>query len=212
MSSRIRVRYASASQGALAVALLVACAGIASAQTTRTGVRAGVNFATLDTSSDAGAAPLEWQFRPVFSGFLILPVAPWLVLQPEVAYALKGTRSEDGGTVSKVRLDYLEVPILGRFSMGAAGTRRFHAVAGAALSVLLRARTRVDLGDATEELDISEDVETLDWGLVLGGGVEAGSLVFDARYTHGLRDIDRDATDSVTVRNRAVSISAGIRF
>ena len=192
------------------MALLLVCAETASAQTM--GARAGVNFATLDTSSDAGAAPLDWQFRPVFSGFLTLPVTRWLVLQPEVAYALKGTRSEDAGTVSKVLLDYLEVPVLGRFSFGAPGARRFFGVAGAALSMLLRARTRVDLGDATEELDIRDDVETLDWGLVLGGGVEVGSIVFDARYTHGLRDIDRDATDTVTVRNRAVSISAGIRF
>ena len=196
----------------LALALLLGCAAAASGQAEGTGVRAGVNLAKLDTASEAGEPPLQWQLRPLLSGFVIWRVTPWLALQPEVGYALKGARSEEAGIVSKALLDYVEVPILGRFSMGAPGAGRSYGLAGAAVSVLARAKTRVDLGDATEELDIGDDVERLDWGLVVGGGLEIGSLVFDVRYTHGLRDIDRDTTDTVTVRNRAASFSAGIRF
>ena len=196
----------------LAASLLLLCTGAASAQITGRGLRAGLNLSTLDTSGAAGDAPVERQMRGLFAGFLTWPVTPWLELQPEAIYTMKGAKTGETGVAAKALLDYFEVPILGRVTRGASGARRFYAAAGVALGVLVRAKTRADFGRSTEEIDIRDEVETLDWGAVVGGGFELGSVVVDVRYTHGLRDIDRDAADDVKVRNRAASLSAGVRF
>jgi hypothetical protein len=185
------------SAGSLALALLLLCAGSASAQITGQGVRGGVNIATV---------------RAVAGGYLTWRMFSWLELQPEVLYSLKGARVGDEDVDAKVLLDYLDVPLLARISRGAPGSRRFYGVGGIALGVLLRARTRADFGGATEEIDIKDDVETLDLGAVFGGGMEFGSLVVDARYTHGIRDIDKDTTDTVKIKTRAASITVGNRF
>ena len=196
----------------LLATLLVAGAGEASAQVTGAGVRAGVNVSTMDSSGGSGEAPVDPQARGVVAGYLTWRLLPWLELQPEAAYSLKGAKTEESGIVAKALLDYLEVPILARVTRGRNGGRRFYGTGGGAVAVLLRARTRAAFGGSTEEIDISEDVETVDWGVVVGGGVELGALVLDLRYTHGLRDIDPDRSDEVKVRNRAVSFSAGLRF
>ena len=195
----------------LSLLLLVTCPATVSGQITGSGVRAGLNLATLDTSDETGSAPVESQLRGLVTGYLTWRMLSWLELQPEVAYTLKGGKTADA-VATKALLDYLEVPVLGRVSKGEPGSRRFYGAAGAAVAVLLRARTRADFGDATEEIDLRDDVETLDWGVVVAGGLELRSLVFDARYTHGLRDVDRDRTDAVKVHNRVVSFTAGIRF
>lgn len=195
----------------LPLVLLLTCPAAASAQFTGSGVRAGLNLATLDSSDETGSAPVESQLRGVAAGYLTWRMLSWLELQPEVAYTLKGGKTDDGSS-TKALLDYLELPVLGRVSTGQAGSRRFYVAAGAAVAVLLRARTRADFGDAIEEIDIRDDVETLDWGVVVAGGLELRSLVLDARYTHGLRDVDRDRTDPAKVYNRVLSFTAGIRF
>ena len=196
----------------MAAALLVVCAGTASAQITSQGVRAGVNLSTLNTSDDEGGVSADWLVRGVAGGYVTWRMFSWLELQPEVLYSLKGAKEGEGDLTAKALLDYVEVPVLARVSRGAPGTRRFYGVAGVAFGVLLRARTRADFGGAVEEIDIKDDLETLDVGAVFGGGLELGSLVVDARYTHGFRDIDKDTSDSVTVKNRAASITVGIRF
>lgn len=197
---------------AFALALCLVCAGPALAQGIGKGVRGGVNLTTTVTAGDDGGASLDWQLRPVFAGFITWRVASWLQAQPEVVYAMKGAGSDEFGISSKLLLDYVEVPLLARLSKSAFGGRSLYVVAGPSFAWLARAKTRADFGGATEELDIREDVERFDLGVAVGGGIELGSIVVDGRYTHGLSDIDKDTSDDVKVRNRAVSLTVGFRF
>lgn len=197
---------------AIALIVVLVCAGPAFAQGLAKGVRGGVNLTTTVTTDDDGSAALDWQARPVLAGFVTWRVASWLQLQPEVIYALKGAKSEEFDISSKLLLDYVEVPLLARFSMGSLGGKSLYVVAGPTFGLLVRAKTRADFGGATEELDVSDDVERFDLGIAVGGGIELGSIVVDGRYTHGLSDIDKDASDDAKVRNRAVSLTVGFRF
>mgnify|MGYP003289963483 CR=1 FL=1 len=43
-------------------------------------------------------------------------------------------------------------------------------VGGPAFGYLLRARTRADFGEATEEIDVADEVERFDFGVVVGAG------------------------------------------
>ena len=69
--------------------------------------------------------------------------------------------------------------------------------------------------------DVSDQVRSVDWGLVLGGGVDldagSGTLTLEGRYTLGLKDLRRDPEPDETVsgfnpRNGVLSILVGFAF
>jgi hypothetical protein len=176
------------------------------------GVRGGVSFATANTSGDGDSTTLDWQLRGVFGGFVTWRATSWIDLQPEMLYVMKGGTREEFGISSKLLLDYLEVPILARFSRGSRGTRSWYVVAGPSFGYALRARTRADFGNATEEIDIIDDVERFELALIGGGGLEFNRFLIDARYTLGLSDIDKLGAENTKMMNRAVSVTAGFKF
>lgn len=183
----------------------------AAAQIPGLGVKAGINLASQRTGDD-GEDPGLKSLRGLVAGvFATLPVTSWLELQPEALYSVKGSSFEESGIRADVLLDYLEVPVLARFSMGGGGLA-YYVAGGPFAGFRLRARTRTKFDTATEIIDIDEQVERLDYGLAAGGGVEFGSLVVDGRYTHGMKDVDKDTSDRVKVTNRSVSITLGFRF
>jgi Outer membrane protein beta-barrel domain len=177
------------------------------------GVKGGVNLATQQTSGeDAGDDGLETFPAAVAGVFMTFPVASWLDLQPEVLYSVKGSRFAESGFSGTALIDYLEVPLLARVSRRGSGRMGFYAAGGPYAAFKMRARTRVKFGGSTEEMDIGEDVESTDFGLSIGGGIEFGSFVFDGRYSHGLKDVDKDRSDRIQVTNRAVAVTAGFKF
>jgi hypothetical protein len=197
----------------LATAFLVTLcfASSARAQGLEKGVRAGINFTKTATSGEGAEDALDWQLRGVFGGFVTWRFTSWIDLQPEVLYAMKGART-DAVVEAKLLLDYLEMPVLARVTRGATGGTRYYVAGGPSVSILLRARTRADFGGSIEEIDLKEDLERVDVGLVAAGGVEFGSIVVDGRYTHGFTNIDKESGGGQKVRNRAVSVTVGIRF
>jgi hypothetical protein len=196
----------------IACALALACAGSAAAQGMTPGVRGGINLANLNFDVEGEEPSLDQRFGAVAGVFFTLPLISRIELQPEVLYSSKGARLDDDGIQSTLVLDYLEVPVLARLSGTAFGTRRFYVIAGPTVGVRLRAKSRTEFSGSTEEIEFAEEVERLDFGVAAGGGLEFGALLFDARYTIGLRDIDRDRTDQVKISNRVFSLTAGWRF
>lgn len=198
----------------LCLASVMGSGGTAFAQDMEIGVKGGVNLAKvqIDSDGDDGSPALDWRIGGVAGLFITLPVTSWLELQPEALYAMKGTRSDVFNVETTMVLDYFEVPVLARVTRGRGGARRYYVAGGPSFGLRLRARSRVDFGSSTEDIDIADEIARVDLGLAVGGGVELGHLVVDGRYTHGLRDVDKDETDAVTVTNRVVSITVGYRF
>jgi len=192
----------------LACGAVLLCASPAFAQGIAFGVKGGVNVATQEIKGDAGSPSADWLTAGVVGGFVTLPIASWLDLQAEGLYATKGLRLNVSGIKSSLKLDYLEVPVLGR----ARFAHRYYAAAGPSMAVALRARARTTFNDFTTELDVMDQVKRFDFGVAMGGGVQFGSVVVDGRYTLGLTDIDKDKSDTVTTKNRAISLTAGFRF
>jgi len=177
------------------------------------GIKGGVNLATQETSGEGAGDDGLKMFPGLVAGvFMTFPIASWLDLQPEVLYSVKGSRFAESGFSGTLLIDYLEVPLLARVSRRGSGRTGFYAAGGPYVAFKLRARTRVKFGGSTEEMDVAEDVEGMDYGLSVGGGLEFGSLVFDGRYSYGLKDIDKDLSDGIKVTNRAVTVTAGFRF
>jgi hypothetical protein len=193
------------------VLLLLVSAGSAQAQNLRFGARAGVNVATITVDPDDGGVAFDARTGLVAGVFATWRALSWLEVQPEVLYASKGAALEQEGIDVQLVLDYVEVPLLARISKRMPRVT-VYAAAGPALAWRVAAKSRTVFSGATEEIDLADDVEPFDLGIAAGGGVEAGMFVIDVRYTFGLRDIDADKSDAVTIKTRVLSLSAGIRF
>lgn len=197
---------------AIAAAVALLFTHTASAQGRSLGVKAGVNLAT-QRNEGAGQAPgLQSRTGVVAGVFATLPLFSRLELQPEALFTSKGARVDLAGVKSSLAVDYLEVPALVRYSRNRAGAIGFYFAGGPSVGFLLRARTRTAFAGATEEIDITDQVNRFDFGVAMGGGVEFGSIVVDGRYTLGLQDIDKDKSDTIKTTNRAVSLTVGFKF
>lgn len=159
------------------------------------GLRGGVNFANFsDVDGDLDSR----------TGFLIgayldigIPMAPFSI-QPEVTYNQKGAAL--GG--SAVDVDYLEVPILAKFSF-VPGPASPHIYAGPYAGFVINSESN--------GTDISDNTET-DFGGIIGAGLDINAAVakfnIGARYGFGLVD----AFSTGQGKNSVFSVVAGISF
>jgi hypothetical protein len=203
----LRLRGLAVWAPALALACLLLATGTASGQEMRFGLRGGANLSTVRNDTSLGSGGFTMRQGLVAGAFFSWSLG-WVNLQPEALYTSKGAALDVQGIDSKLVLDYLEVPVLARWSLG----RRLYVAAGPALAWRLKARSRTKFSGATEEIDLADTVKRYDAGVVGAVGIRFGKIVVDGRYTHGLLDIDSDTGDEVTVRNRAITISAGVAF
>jgi hypothetical protein len=191
------------------VFMLTAVAGSAEAQQRPWGLKGGINFATLTSDADTDPKP-GYLFGLIGGGFFIWPLTPRISFQPEVLYSQQGDALTDFGVDTKTKLDYLSFPLLVRYTLKTSGKPVF-VFGGPSLNVKLRARASASIGDSTTEINISDEIETFDFGVVVGGGMEFGRYSVDGRYTWGFSNIDKEVTD-VKTRNRVIGVLVGARF
>lgn len=193
---------------ATALCLLPAAAA---AQDRWVGVRAGVNFTTLDSNFVSRDDVFDRATGIVAGAFFNLRLLG-LDLQPEALYVVKGAETIDFDITTRLRIDYLEFPVLIRFSRRVSDGVRLYAAAGPAFAVRLRAIARFEFDGGAEEANVDDQIESLDFGITAGGGAEFGRFVIDGRYTHGISNIDSFASGDEKLANRAIALTGGIRF
>jgi hypothetical protein len=180
--------------------------GLVQAQEIDFGVQAGVNFANVngdDTDDADGRTGInvgvtgEYQFSPSV-GLLVGAI-----------YSQQGLQSEDSGFESKLKLDYINVPVLGKFYLGGSG---FAIEAGPQIGFLVNDELEFE-GDGVSGSE-SIDAESIDFS-ALGGlsyrfkeGATLEGVSFSARYQYGFTDIVQD----VDVRNSVFSLNLGYKF
>lgn len=194
----------------LALVMAAATSAIAQDQPAAVGVKGGVNFADLQFDTDAGDGNFDRRAGFVGGLFVIWPANRRVALQTEALFSQKGAKVDQDGIDGKIKLDYLDVPVLLRVSSNPLVQTSFHAFAGPSFGIRVRARAKGDFEGETSDEDISDDIERLDMGLVVGAGIDIGHLTIDGRYSWGLSDVFKD--DEVKVKNRVLSIMAGFRF
>ncbi|MEO8480116.1 MAG: porin family protein [Gemmatimonadota bacterium] len=164
------------------------------------------NDVTLSFGSRTGfAAGLSMQF----------PLGSMLAFEGDVLYAQKGVKLSDAGTTGTIKLAYIEVPLLLRYNLGNGPTRPF-ILGGASVGFKAGCDVTLDTGDvsASSDCDTIFDGEQkgTDIGATLGAGVAFNRFSIQARYTLGLTEAINDNDDSITNKNRAIFLLAGISF
>ncbi len=180
----------------------------------KVGIKGGFNFASWSYSGVGGP---DFEFMtlkgPVIGGFLTLSLGP-IAIQPEVYYSRRGVRYEEAPNWLEYRLNYLEVPVLAKFTISP-GPIAPVVFAGGYGAYLMSAQGVTVIDDIRNTQDIKEFLKESDYGLVFGGGVEFKlalvKLIVEGRYTLGLSNILKDDPDD-TYKNKGFSILVGIGF
>lgn len=196
----------------ITLGLLLVFAMSASAQEegvglTAKGFKVGLNMANL-AGDDIEGTDTKMGFA--FGGFFTYNFSPTFALQPEFLYTMKGTSISEMGLDIDFKLNYIEIPVLFKFTFGE-GTTKPCFFAGPAVAFLMTAEAEA-LGIT---IDLKDDTKSMDMGIVFGGGVGfamgSGTMTFDGRYTMGMTSID-DTEYEDDVKNTNISFMLGYGF
>lgn len=195
------------------------------------GVRAGLTVANL-RGDFADLMGTDRRIGFAGGGFLRINVPGRVELQTELLYSMKGATThvdltdESGNLIGTAtttyQVDYLEIPVLLRVTVGGAGPVQPSLLLGPSLGVKLKGRLAYD-GPGPDMSGNLDQVEAADFGLVGGVGLEFGHtparVLLDARYTLGLMDVYALELMNVTgppsalnARTGTFTITAGLGF
>ena len=125
-------------------------------------------------------------------------------LQGEINWIRK--RAETELSSQAIRIDYLQVPVLLRLNAGSNSASGFTAygIAGPAFDI--------KIADEIDGVTLDDGFEGADVSLVFGGGIEVARIIFEGRYTKGLRRINKLFQDFTEIKSQSFTILFGVRF
>lgn len=207
-------------------------------------VQAGGSFTTWGGDDvkelEDGGFDIGYRTGVAVRASVVSPLTDLLGLQIGAAYVQKGASGEvdedDFYLEFTTDMDYLEFPLLLRFSPQLGGPLSPHVAAGPAFSFVLNCRVSNRLRasiidpftgeqvmvDDDESEECEEDVfKTFDFGVMAGAGLAfavspSWSLTLDLTYNHGLSSIIKVDDDLVELSddtgNRTFAFMAGVAF
>ncbi len=122
----------------------------------------------------------------------------------------KGGKIETSSGVAIYKVNYLEIPLMLRYTIQHSASLLPYAMAGPSIGLLSSAK--LDIKDGGEQ-DEKDNTKIFDFGLGIGGGVKIprGNMTFfaETRYVLGLANINKEAGES-KVKNRGLQLIAGV--
>ncbi len=156
------------------------------------GLTGGVNLAT---AGGADRFPGTKNLTAYAAGaYLDIDVPFLLSVQPEILYSVKGYTTElsypslgiPTTTKGTVKLNYLEVPVLFKYSLPVPLLKP-NVFVGPSVGILLSAHGTIETtGQPTQESDLKSSYKSTDWGAVFGAGASVFAINLNVRYTLGL--------------------------
>ena len=183
------------------------------------GIKGGMNLSNLraDNVTDE-----NMRVGYHFGAYLNFPISESFALQPEVLYSTKGSKMEydyDLGIFgnikgnAKVKLDYIDIPLLGVFRVG----DNFELHVGPYFGFLANSNYELEGSidsDGDGDLD-SDSFKSLDYGLVGGFAINIKAIQIGARYNYGLQKVqDSDFAKALLgdAKNSYFQVFAAIRI
>jgi hypothetical protein len=134
-----------------------------------------------------------------------------LMLQPELQYSQKGYQYNPSGVAVKLRLTYIEVPVMLRANTPVLENgMRLYGLFGPAIA--MRSSCGANVGSSRGLCNqLSADLSSMDYGIVGGLGMDfrirSAKLTASLRYDLGKADIDK--TEDGSAKSRALSLLVG---
>ena len=189
------------------------------AQNKSSGIKGGLNFASLSTDGN-NDKNLKMGFHA--GVFTKIPFSETFAIQPELLYSGKGIKLNydesaiaDGDT--KFNLNYIDVPVKLVFNL----SEDFEFQFGPYFSYLINANTDTDAElfggevDSNDELD-REHFNTFDYGLTAGLGFDLDPMIFGLNYNLGLKQVAKNNDVSYDLigdaKNMVIQAYVGLKF
>jgi opacity protein-like surface antigen len=199
------------------VALILAFFTASASAQTSGGLKGGVGFASISAENEE-ITEFFTDSRTGFivGGFVDVPVSDRFTFVIEGLYSQKGAKStfsEQGFSVnSTAKVDYIEIPILANFPFNR--TARVHpfVYGGVAPAFKVSAKMVSEFGTEEDEEDLDDEIESMDLGLVFGGGVRFGLFAIEARYNLGLMNLNTESDNDGSIKSRQIAILGSFYF
>ena len=156
-------------------------------------------------------------------GFVALQLTPSFSIEPEALYIQKGAKetvtSNTGPITGKIKVPYVEFPVLAKLRIPAKGGSIVspHLYAGPALAFKAGCHAKFSQGstsisDSCDATTLNIKLKSTDFSLAFGGGVDVGRAIVDVRYDLGLTKIGNNPSGNNDVKNRTFYLLAGWTF
>ncbi len=161
------------------------------------GVKAGINLASIGGDAIGSIGGLGSRVSFHVGGVAEIPISEKLSVQPELLYSSQGS-DWSFGSINNIKLDYLNLPILGKYAIW----NGISAEAGPVVGFLISSN------------GINEDdFKKLDVGFGIGASYKLKDhLFFSLRYNKGIMNINNVEESNIRNVNNVFQVSAGYRF
>jgi hypothetical protein len=167
------------------------------------GVSANVTTATVDQIPNKSSR----------TGFLVgisatRSFGKYFAFGPELTWVQKGVKAQDNShTVNEdIKVSYLELPLLLRVNL-ATGSLRPYLLGGPSFAIKTGCKLRL-YGAGTDTTrncqDVNADVESSDFGAMVGAGIGFGRFGVSVRYDMGMKNINKKSVGNDAVKNRTL--------
>ena len=123
-------------------------------------------------------------------------------LQVEFNYLRKKAETDLGTT----ELSYLQIPVLLRLNTPSPTKEsfQFYGIVGPTFDV--------KVGDSFTGINLIDEYEGLDIGIMGGVGIEIVRVIVEGRYSYGLRALNKSLSDLGELKSHSFAILVGFRF
>lgn len=174
-----------------------AIAFLATVSNAQLAIRGGVNLANLTAEQDGTTLEYDSKIGFQFGVTYSASINENLAFRPGLLYSMKGAQFEILDEKSKLKFDYLEIPLDFVYKAGMIDIN-----AGPYVGLLMSAK----VGDE----DVKDDVNGMDFGLNVGAMYNINmNLGLGVNYGLGLANLVKDAPDntSTKVKNLAIYVA-----
>lgn len=179
------------------------------------GVKAGLSLAKYQWTDPAGG--LAWQYLPFATGGIYLEAGRGVLsVQPGLFFTRMGGRYALEGDSLEFRYDYLQLPLLFKMNILPADTVCPFFGLGGYGAYLIKAQGVLAIGGEKETVDVTDEYERFDAGLVFSGGFDfhfsGVTLSLECRYTYGLLEALKLPAEGESMKHRSILAFIGLGF
>lgn len=176
------------------------------------GLEAGLNLANVSITPSQTS---NSRTGLIIGGVLDIGISRNIGVTTGLRYTMKGFQVTNQGVTFTDKLNYLEVPALLKVKFPLTEVKPY-LVGGPVLGIRVSASEEQSNGTQTADVDASSAFESIDFGLLFGGGLDFNvanktDLFIQAGYGFGLSNIWKQTT-TVTVKNYGIQFTGGVKF
>ena len=197
--------------------LILITTSLSYSQYLRLGPKIGINFANTYEDPNYNASNRNGL---IAGGILEIRITDQFYIQPEAEYIMKGNEFTNGiGNTVKYKLDYIQIPVYFKYKFPISSTAlHLFLLGGPTFGFNVSAESEESGRTVTVSTDISSDVETIDVGLDIGGGLEFpvspnASMYFSIMYGAGVSNVVKSSDFYYyNLKNYGIKLQAAVLF